>query len=156
MKNSLNARERELWMSATAILLLFALLAVNSARREVQTMRTQQELLASQIASSQTRIQILQQGFLEADDIKAMQRLGLENPKLDLRTNLTQQGKLIPFRGVLGGKMGFYSFDGIKILNRQWVVAPFDDGHVSGQALLNYEVRAGGKISWRIIEATID
>lgn len=56
--------------------------------------------------------------------------------------------------GVLGGTMGFYDSDGIRVLGRKWVVADFEDGHKMGKALLTYEVEEKGKI-WGSLWALI-
>ena len=53
--------------------------------------------------------------------------------------------------GVLGGTMGFYDSDGIRVLGRKWVVADFEDGHKMGKALLTYEVEEKGKIRWKLV-----
>lgn len=156
MKKSVGASERWLWMSATVILLLLALFAVNHARNEAQTARAARKISVRKKEQLLLQVETLQREFLTDDDIKALQNRGLRNPLADLRADLSKQGKLIPFPPVLGGKMGFYDRDAIRILNRRWAIAAFDDGHISGQALLKYEVKAGGQISWRIIEAIMD
>lgn len=52
---------------------------------------------------------------------------------------------MIPYAGVLGGKMHFRT-DEIIVLSHEWVFAPFDDGHTGGFLLLTY---AGKLLSGR-------
>ncbi|HET7498399.1 MAG TPA: hypothetical protein VFM00_08865, partial [Candidatus Eisenbacteria bacterium] len=54
--------------------------------------------------------------FLSADEIAALRRAGLTDPVNQLRSDLEAHGSLIPVKGVLGGKMGFYDRDGVVLL----------------------------------------
>ena len=67
-----------------------------------------------------------------------------------------QHRELIPYEGVMGGTMGFYSQKDIHILSSRWVLAAFEDGHIGGHMLLEYRVDPGGKIHWRVIVAYLD
>jgi hypothetical protein len=64
--------------------------------------------------------------------------------------------ELIPFKGVVGGTMGFYTPEVITILSPSWVFARFDDGHVMGSCLLEYEISPDTTIHWRLIKAQMD
>jgi hypothetical protein len=85
------------------------------------------------------------------DGLKAK---GLNDPVKDIVADLMKHDELIPCEGVLGGKMGFGSPRGIQIINDQWVVANFEDGHIAGSMLLEYKVADGGKITWKMIAVT--
>ena len=159
MKFSLRS-ERFLWMSVTTFLLLIALFALQKSQRDKRTAqrneaRTLRDLSRDK-AALMLRVRVLETGGLTIDDIAELKKRGLKNPLSDLRNDLTQRAKLIPFKGVLGGKMGFYDRDAVHILNRQWALAAFDDGHVTGQALLKYDVASNGTISWRVLDAFLD
>ena len=84
-------------------------------------------------------------------DIQAMQKKGLKDPVNDIVSDLKQNGKLIPYQPSMGGTMNFYDAGKIWILTGKWVLAYFEDGHNGGYFLLEYEVRAGGKITWKIL-----
>jgi hypothetical protein len=73
-----------------------------------------------------------------------------------LKKDLMNREDLIPFEGRLGGTMGFYDSENIRILSDRWVYAQFDDGHVQGGMLLEYSVSADGEIRWRVIEARLE
>ncbi len=83
------------------------------------------------------------------------QRLNTDRPLEVLQEDLISKPELIPYDPELGGKMGFYEADKIIILNEKWVYAPFEDGHIGGYMLLNYDIDNEGNIDWDIVEATL-
>jgi hypothetical protein len=89
---------------------------------------------------------------LDSSQIEQLRRKGLSDPVEDIITDLRKHNELIPFKGVLGGTMGFYSSEDIMLISK-WVFAPFEDGHIGGYMLLEYKVSSDGKISWKVIDA---
>ncbi len=89
---------------------------------------------------------------LSMRDIEEMKNKGLTNPLQDLRDDLKKHDELIPYGGVLGGKMGFYFDKNIWILKNKWVLAYFEDGHICGYVILKYDVNKEGNISWKVID----
>lgn len=87
-------------------------------------------------------------------EIQALQRRGLARPEQQLRRNLAEQPELIPHEPVLGGSMYFVP-KGIHILNDRWVLATFEDGHIRGQMLLEYDA-AHGNVTWQVIESYLE
>jgi hypothetical protein len=83
--------------------------------------------------------------------VDRLRKLGLEHPVEDLVSDLKGHPEIIPYSGISGGRMGFYDTDRIRVLNDSWVYAPFEDGHVGGDAILGYQVAPGGKISWHLV-----
>ncbi|HSP01209.1 MAG TPA: hypothetical protein VLN90_07080 [Thioalkalivibrio sp.] len=86
--------------------------------------------------------------------VRRLQRLGLSNPVEQLREDLLAQPELIPHEPVLGGAMHFLS-DSIQVLNDRWVLAIFEDGHIRGQMLLQYEV-AYGNVTWQVMDSYLE
>jgi hypothetical protein len=86
--------------------------------------------------------------------VRRLQRLGLSNPAERLQEDLIAQPELIPLEPVLGGRMYFLP-DGVHVLNDRWVLAEFEDGHIRGQALFEYEV-AYGNITWQVLESYLE
>jgi hypothetical protein len=89
-------------------------------------------------------------------ELARLRELGLSDPVADLKADLTSHPEIIPYEGVLGGRMAFYDKEAIVFLPGGYVYAPADDGHYEVHALLRYEVSPGGKIRWRLIEAQKD
>ena len=86
--------------------------------------------------------------------IQAMQRRGIARPELQLRRDLAAQPELIPHDPVLGGQMHFVP-EGIHVLNDRWVLATFEDGHIRGRMLLEYDVLQGN-VMWQVIESHLE
>ncbi len=84
-------------------------------------------------------------------DIQAMKKKGLTDPVSQIIADLKQHRELIPYKGVLGGTMNFCDDSKIWILTKKWVLAYFEDGHVAGYLLLEYEVAQDGRIAWKTI-----
>lgn len=94
-----------------------------------------------------------QRVLLAEFELARLRDLGLADPVTDLKADLTSHPEIIPYEGVLGGRMAFYDKDAIVFLPGSYVYAPADDGHYEVHALLRYEVSPGGKIRWRLLEA---
>lgn len=90
---------------------------------------------------------------LTEQEWRGMVNKGLPQPQADIRKSLQENAHLIPFDGVLGGTPNFYDPGEIHILNDRWVLAAFEDGHVMGHLLLEYQVMPGGEINWQLLEA---
>lgn len=80
--------------------------------------------------------------LLDAEDLAALERLGLAEPARALRESLMAHPEVIPFPPVLGGRMWFPP-SGIVLLPPPYVFAAAEDGHVGGRVLLRYEVEPG-------------
>lgn len=99
---------------------------------------------------------IKQRVLLHAFEIARLKDLGLPDPVADLKADLTSHPEIIPYEGVLGGRMSFYDKDAMVFLPGSYVYAPADDGHYEVHALLRYEVSQGGAIRWRLVDARKD
>ena len=93
--------------------------------------------------------------FLDKRQVEDLAMKGLANPVEDLRNDLISDPDLIGVSAVLGGQMGFYFRDGIHILNKRWVFAYFEDGHLAGAMLLRYDIVEEGRIRWEVIDEII-
>jgi hypothetical protein len=89
-------------------------------------------------------------------ETRLLRSRGLNDPVNDITNDLLRRTDLISEEGVLGGTMGFYSPDNIRILNSRWVFAYFEDGHVRGSMLLQYDVEQGGRIHWKVLDTFMD
>jgi hypothetical protein len=138
------ARERSFWPLVTIVLgiLLLVLIVVNSLTRgRVDAYKLRLQKLSEQLESGPLT--------LGMSEIERLSRNGLENPILDLKNDLMAHPELIPYEGVLGGTMGFYSENRIWVLTERWAVAEFDDGHRMGYLFLDYSVE-NGAITWTV------
>ncbi|MFH2069561.1 MAG: hypothetical protein ABII89_08915 [Candidatus Omnitrophota bacterium] len=100
--------------------------------------------------------QFLHQPKLSSPEIQDLKKKGLKNPVNDIIADLLKHNELIPYQGVLGGKMGFHSEKDIYVVSTRLVRASFDDGHIGGWMLLEYQVAGRNKISWKVLESYLD
>jgi hypothetical protein len=124
---------------------------IDSLHREVAALKDSIRRTAAQGRSDAWLLAKLRDG-LRPDEIEVLQGYGLTDPVREIKADLMRHPELIPIPGVLGGRMGFYSEDGIRILDGHWVYAEFDDGHIGGAALLAYRVK-DGHIRWARLAA---
>lgn len=61
--------------------------------------------------------------------------------------------EIIPFDGILGGTM---QFSHVYLLNDNWVYARFEDGHIQGYSLYEFDIDENLSISWKVIKAILD
>lgn len=91
--------------------------------------------------------------MLDDADIEYLRRQGLANPVPQLRGSLEAHPELIPYKAVLGGTMGF---EDIVFLRPPFVFAGFEDGHIEGHMLLEYQVLDNSRISWKRLWSRLD
>lgn len=103
-----------------------------------------------------TQLETARASGIPREEIVELKRKGLSQPMAQLLEDLEKHPPRIPQRGVLGGTMGFHDADDIRFLGDGWVFAGFDDGHILGKALLRYEVKDGGKISWKLVGSVLE
>lgn len=75
--------------------------------------------------------------------------LGLKNPQTDLLNSLQKRTDLFPIKGELGTKMHFGS---VKIINENWILAEFDDGHSLGYGIYEFTVENDTTIDFKLID----
>ncbi|KMQ51319.1 hypothetical protein CHISP_1802 [Chitinispirillum alkaliphilum] len=85
---------------------------------------------------------------------KKFQELGVT--KEILFSDLRNKPELIPYEGVLGGRMHFPSTDMMWLPVDPWVLAYFEDGHIMGYLLAEYTFDTdGGGISWEVLHSQL-
>ena len=147
------AKGRYGWIAFSALLVVIILALV------LQCYRLDEKLREGERNEEGIRVKpetVQGRSLLRSWDIANLQKHGLSDPEEDLIADLMQHSELIPYKGVMGGTMGFYSSQDIHILSSRWVFAAFEDGHIGGHMLLEYRVDPGGKIHWRVIVAYLD
>jgi len=147
------SKERYVWMVLFVVLLTLLVIVLfkyvhcweqlTEAKREGEAL--------------QAKLNAFQRGsLLPGGDVVQLKKKGLSNREENLATDLMRHRELIPYKGVMGGTMGFYSKQDIHVLTSRWVMASFEDGHIGGRMLLEYAVSPGGEIQWKVITAYLD
>lgn len=154
--------ERIIWIVATVIVLILYL----NERQEVEQInnwvqRQNEQLLALDSVLTDLANNTITDSFenespdwMFDSEIRYLIESGLSNPISQLKEDLVNRDDLIPVEGILGGTMRIYSTDQIRILPGRYVFAVFEDGHIQGNLILQYEVK-DGQISWKIIESSL-
>lgn len=147
------SKERYVWVVLSAALLTLLVIVlfqyVHCGKQLAEAKREGEAL--------QVRLDAFQRGSsLPNRDIAHVNKQGISRLKEDLATDLMGHRELIPYKGIMGGTMGFYSKDNIHILTSRWILAAFEDGHIGGHMLLEYTVSPGGEIQWKVISAYLD
>jgi hypothetical protein len=162
--NQKSYRERFFWIGLTIILVFstLVLLLVNiSYKGKLIVTQQHEKMLITEIEDLKNSLteneKLLEsQPKLTSWDIKRLKKKGLQDPIKDIVADLMKHKELIPYKGVLGGTMGFYYENNIHILTPKWVFTYFEDGHIFGHMLLEYQVSNDGRISWRVIDSYLE
>ena len=120
------------------------------SRHRYEEMIKQRDMLRAKVERSEGS------ALLSNWELDKLKEKGLTNPLEDLADDLMRHAELIPYKGVMGGTMGFYAKDDIHVVTSRWVLASFEDGHMKGRMLLEYQVSPKGKIYWRVISAYLE
>lgn len=86
---------------------------------------------------------------LEPYMLASIQRAGIADPER-LIEDLKQHPAVIPSEAVLGGTMHFTQ---VGLINERWVYGAFEDGHIAGAAVFEWQLQ-NGEIIWTPILVT--
>lgn len=142
-------RARMWWIVIAAVLVMFII----GTFSYIISFRSHIISLQKQIAKENEKLKIALRDIptLNYTDIERLKDCGLEDPVTDVAHDLKKHPEFIPYKAVLGGTMRFHN---VYVLTPQWVLANFDDGHIGGDMLLEYNV-SEGTISWRIVASYV-
>ena len=96
-----------------------------------------------------------QRSLLDESDLIELRREGLADPERQIPDSLEAHPEVIPHAPVMGGHM-FFLPQSIVLLPGKQVRAQFEDGHISGSMLLEYQVLDRGRIQWRVLWSKLD
>ncbi|MBF04547.1 MAG: hypothetical protein CMP76_14775 [Flavobacterium sp.] len=68
----------------------------------------------------------------------------------NVEDSLRKKVELIPLKPTLGGKM---EFGKIEMINENWIIADYSDGHVEGTSIWKYKVTENGKVEFLLINS---
>lgn len=112
----------------------------NQALKE-QLNEAQNQLVEIQ-ASPKTLADSFEQSQIEKEGISP------EN----ITNDLFNHPELIPYEGVLGGTMMFTS---VNVINQHYVFARFEDGHIMGAGLFEFQINADQSINWHHVTSNL-
>jgi|SRR5690554_4677117 len=139
-----------------SILMLLLLLgctdneAHENLQNELQELRIQNDSLMEVVLENEKNQMASKapQWYYPETDARELLDSGIENPEEYIKNALLEKTDLIPMDAVLGGTM---RFNNIQLLGDQWLIADFEDGHVYGKAILEYNFDKNNTVAFRII-----
>ena len=148
-------------MVAAIVLSTVLLLRHNRLEKDLSQLQADRLALTAEMTDLRQQLSEAKQGALDRVglmewDIEQLQKKGLRDPVGDLVSDLQEHPELIPHGGVLGGTMAFGFPEKIHVLTDRYVLAYFEDGHIAGWILLEYQVARGGRITWRRIDSYVE
>ncbi|MDA3886010.1 MAG: hypothetical protein PF638_10505 [Candidatus Delongbacteria bacterium] len=120
----------------------------------VDKLRFDIKQLKKDLENSKIQPRVVNEPELNKYHIIDLQRKGLANPEYDLKSDLLRHTELISYDAVLGGTMGFYE-EGMRLLDNR-LLARFEDGHIGGYMLLEYDVEPEGQINWKVLYSELE
>jgi hypothetical protein len=94
--------------------------------------------------------------FLDPLEMDDLERKGLRDPVMALKSDLLAHPELIPFAPTMGGTMRFTGPASIVLLAGGFAHARFEDGHVGGTCIFEFTVKPTGEIEWKRVAAKLD
>ena len=73
---------------------------------------------------------------------------GIQDPADFIKNQLRNQPERIPLSPAVGGTMAFRKID---IISEKWLLAIYDDGHVQGKAIMEYELQPNGTVKYTVV-----
>jgi hypothetical protein len=77
---------------------------------------------------------------------------GINNPELYIENSLRENPSLIPLAPTLGGNM---MFENIQILSKEWLIADYSDGHISGKAIYSFKINGNNKVEYKVLNSVV-
>jgi hypothetical protein len=142
----------------TLLLLLFSILSCETPDRAsnvaVEKLRAENDSLQQQIDSLNTTLKELRSTenywFANENEGATFIEKGINDPKTSIEKALREKPELIPLEAVLGGTM---RFGNIEILSDKWVIADYDDGHVTGKSIYRYQLTPNKTFAFELVDS---
>jgi hypothetical protein len=131
-------------------LLILATLGCQNEQRELQEMEMVLDSLSGIVETQQRQNDSLEQINLNTNETVIPVYFKkefdtIDDPRAYITDALQKQREKIPIDAVLGGSMEFRQ---VEILTEDWVMAVYDDGHIQGKSIYEYELQPNGDIQF--------
>lgn len=139
-------------------LIVFSILSCETQDQEpnsvVEKLRAENDTLQHQIDSLNTALKEMRSTenywFANENEGATFTEKGIDNPKIAIEKALREKPELIPLEAVLGGTM---RFGNIEILSDKWVIADYDDGHVTGKSFYRYKLSKNKTFAFELVDS---
>jgi len=120
----------------------------------VEKLLSKNDDLKQQIDSLNTALKELRSTenywFANEHEGTAFVEKGINDPKTSIEKALREKPELIPLEAVLGGTM---RFGNIEILSDKWVIADYDDDHVTGKSIYRYQLTQNKTFAFELVDS---
>jgi len=118
---------------------------INEMETEIHQLKAQNDSLIKILSE---RIPDTNYWFNPHYDSGKFTHLGIENPDEFIKNALREKPELIPADAVLGGTM---YFGNIQLLSDKWLIAEFEDGHIYGRAIFQYQLNKENNPEFKLL-----
>lgn len=132
-------------------LIFAAIIGCKNEDRELETRNAELDSLSNELTEQQELNDSLQY-MLEKSELATGFPIyfgrefdTIPNPEEYISESLKSQSEKISMEAVLGGTMEFRQ---VQVLTEDWVLAVYDDGHVQGTSIFEYELQPTGDIQF--------
>lgn len=119
-----------------------------------EKLQSENSLLKQQVDSLNTALEEVQSiqdyWFDDENEGAVFTENGIKTPKKAIEDALREKPELIPLEAVLGGTM---RFGNIEILSDKWVIADYDDGHVTGKSIYRYQLTQNKTFAFELLDS---
>lgn len=123
--------------------------------KEMQKANSKIDSLSTELKQMNFKLDSLQdlwnekEMFLKSDTVYFGKEYSkIENPQEFIKNALKENPEIIPLEPVLGGTMQFRKID---ILSNIWLFAMYDDGHIQGESIFEYQLQPDGNIEFSVL-----
>ena len=146
-------------MKKISFLLLSSLLLLSCAddnkNLELESLNDKIDSISKALEEEKELSDSLQSVFASKDSIEGGYPIffgkkydGIQDPADFIKNQLRNQPERIPLSPAVGGTMAFRKID---IISEKWLLAIYDDGHVQGKAIMEYELQPNGTVKYTVV-----
>ena len=140
------------------LLIFGALSSCNNQNGELKAKNQEIDSLSQELTQKKQLIDSLQNRPVITEDQETIpvyfgkEFEDIQDPKKHITEALKQQKDLIRLDPVLGGTMEFRQ---VQVITENWVLAVYDDGHVQGKSIFEYELQENNKITFKEVASRL-
>jgi len=135
------------------VLLLLMIVSTGAAFHFYRVAREQAGQIAELLGTVKEFRQALESRRIPEPDWNGIGKaLKNDEPAKKLRLDLLARPDLIPWEGILGGRMAIPGPESIWFFAPNWALAYVEDGHIAGYLLFRFRIR-GNRIEWSPVDA---
>ena len=109
----------------------------------------------ARLAAAEARIGAIEDSLRSAGRGATHETHGVDARAAAIVADLARHPELIPFEGMEGGTMRFYPAQS-SVIAPGWAYGYFEDGHIAGHGLFEYQAGPDGKIRWKRLAAKLE